>query len=490
MTPIRALAVASEIAPLVKTGGLADVVGALPAALEGEGVETVTLIPGYPGVLSALPEARSVYEFAEYFGGPARLLAGAANGISLLALDAPHLYNREGGPYTGSDGLDYPDNALRFAALARLASSIAEGLLQDYRPDILHAHDWQAALAPAYLHYSGSGERLPPTVLTIHNIAFQGKFPKSVLPSIGLPQHSFAIDGVEFYGSVGFLKAGLQFADRITTVSPSYAAEITTSEFGMGLEGLLRARASDVVGILNGVDEDVWNPNKDARIPVNYNQAWVSLRQRNKAALQRRVGLQVDPQALLIGVVSRLSWQKGLDLLLDALAEILMNDAQLVLLGAGEKSLEQGFIDAARKYPGRVGVKIGYDEDVSHLVQAGADVFLVPSRFEPCGLTQLYALRYGAVPVVARVGGLQDTIIDANEMALKAGVATGLQFSPVTEDALISVMRRVRNIFADKAQWRQIQNNGMKTDVSWRNPARRYAELYRRLIETRSQEAA
>ncbi len=483
MSRIRALAVASEISPLIKTGGLADVAGALPGALASNNVDTVTLIPGYPAVLAALPQARSIYEFGEYFGGPARLLAAMAGELDLFVLDAPHLYLREGGLYGDKDGVDYPDNALRFAALARLASSIAQGMLQDYRPDILHAHDWQGALAPAYLHYSDGGARRPPTVLTIHNIAFQGKFPKSTLGALGFPPESFSIDGVEFYGDIGFLKAGLQFADRITTVSPTYAAEIMTAEYGMGLEGLLRARASDVVGILNGVDEDIWNPAKDGRIPVNYNQAWLPLRPRNKAALQQSFGLHADPQALLIGVVSRLSWQKGLDLLLEALPEILTPSTQLVLLGAGEKTLEQGFVDASRKYPGRVGAKIGYDEGVSHLVQAGADVFLVPSRFEPCGLTQLYALRYGAVPVVARVGGLEDTIIDANEMALKSGVATGFQFSPVTTDALIAALRRAHNIFADKVQWRHIQSNGMKTDVSWRNPAQRYAQLYRELLK-------
>ncbi len=487
MIRIRALAVASEISPLIKTGGLADVAGALPAALLAEGVDTVTLVPGYPKVLAALREARSIHDFSEYFGGPARLLAAKSVGLDLFVLDAPHLYLREGGPYGSHDGVDYPDNAFRFAALARLASSIAQGMLQDYLPDVLHVHDWPAALAPAYLHYAEPGARRPPTVLTIHNIAFQGKFPKSVLGALGLPPESFAIDGVEFYGGVGFLKAGLQFADRITTVSPSYSAEILTPEFGMGLEGLLRARASDVIGILNGVDEEVWNPSRDSLIPVNYNQAWLPLRPRNKAALQQLFGLPLDSQALLIGVVSRLSWQKGLDLLLEALPEIKLFGVQLALLGAGDKALERGFLDAARVLPGQVGVKIGYDENAAHLVQAGADVFLVPSRFEPCGLTQLYALRYGAVPVVARVGGLQDTIIDANEMALKAGVATGFQFSPVTKDALIAALRRARCVFSDKPRWRHLQSNGMKTDVSWRNPARRYAQIFRQLIQARGE---
>jgi len=480
MKRVETLAVASEITPLVKTGGLADVAGALPAALKAEGVETRTLIHGYPGVLAALGGARSLFEFETFFGGSARLLGANAGELDLFVLDAPRLYAREGGPYAGNDGADYPDNALRFAALARAASLIAQGLLPNYRPDILHAHDWQAALAPAYLRYSG--EPRPATVFTIHNLAFQGKFPKSILPALGLPAHSFAIDGVEFYGDVGFLKAGLQFSDRITTVSPSYAAEIMTPESGMGLDGLLRARASDVIGILNGVDESVWNPASDERIAARYDPSSLSLRANNKIALQQRLGLRADSQVLVIGVVSRLSWQKGLDLLLEALPQVVGPDCQLALLGAGDKPLEQGFDEAARENPEAVGVKIGFDEDIAHLMQAGADAILVPSRFEPCGLTQLYALRYGAAPVVARVGGLRDTIIDANEMALRAGVATGFVFSPVTVDELVATLHRAKHLFADKEQWRRLQGNGMKTDVSWRHPARRYAELYRGLL--------
>jgi starch synthase len=484
MTRLESLSVASEIAPLIKTGGLADVVGALPAALEAEGVRTLTLIPGYPSVLAALQSAEVVHAFDAFYGGPARLLKARAAGLELLALDAPHLYVREGGPYAGPEGADHPDNALRFAALARAASHVAQGLLADYRPEVLHAHDWQAALAPAFLHYDG-GPR-PATVLTIHNLAFQGKFPKHLLPAIGLPPQSFAIDGVEFYGEISFLKAGLQFVDRITTVSPSYAREIMTPEFGMGLDGLLRARAADLSGVLNGVDEDVWNPEIDARIFARYGRETLPQRARNKAALQERLGLSVDQNAFLIGAVSRLTWQKGLDMLLQLLPQLVGRDRQLALLGAGDKSLEEGFAEAARENPGAVGVKIGYDEDLAHLIQAGADVFLIPSRFEPCGLTQLYALRYGAIPVVSRVGGLCDTIIDANEMALRAGVATGLQFSSVTTDTLAEALRRAQTLFRDKALWGRMQSNGMTTDVSWRQPARRYAELYRGLVAARA----
>ena len=483
MTRILALAVASEISPLVKTGGLADVVGALPPALKAEAIDARTLVPAYPSVLAALAGGETLHHFSDLFGGPARLVGAKLGELDLLALDAPHLYARPGGPYAGPDGQDYPDNAFRFAALAMAASLIGQGLLPAFRPDIVHAHDWQAALAPAYLHYSGKPR--PATIVTIHNLAFQGKFPKSLLGALALPPQSFAMDGVEYYGGVGFLKAGLQLADRITTVSPSYAAEIMTQDFGMGLEGLLRARAGVVSGILNGVDDAIWNPAKDARIAARYDHWNLSMRAKNKAVLQQRLGLRADRCAFLVGVVSRLSWQKGLDLLLEALPELTARGAQLALLGAGDTELEGAFAAAASGHAGKVGVHIGFDEDLAHLVQAGADAFLVPSRFEPCGLTQLYALRYGAVPIVARVGGLRDTIIDANDMALVSGVATGLQFSPPTTQTLAAALRRAMALFQDKPQWRKLQINGMKTDVSWRIPARRYAELYRSLTAGR-----
>jgi starch synthase len=474
MSP-RVLAVASEMSPLAKTGGLADVVGALPGALAGAGVETRTLIPGYPAALAALGPGERVLVFNDLFGGPARVQAAVFQGATVYALVAPHLYAREGGLYTDADGVDYPDNARRFAALAWAGAEIAQGALAGFTPDALHAHDWQAALAPAYLHYSGRPR--PATVVTIHNIAFQGQFPREELGALRLPPDSFHMHGVEYYGAIGFLKAGLQHCDRITTVSPSYAQEIETREFGMGLDGLLRARADVVSGILNGVEEDVWNPATDARIAATYDRETLDRRRVNRAALQERFGLAPDPDAFLLGVVSRMSWQKGHDMLLAALPAIMARQGQLALIGAGEKHLEDGFRAAQEAYPGRVGVQIGYSEDIAHLVQAGVDAFLVPSRFEPCGLTQLYALRYGAVPIVARVGGLKDTIIDANEMAMEAGVATGVQFSPPTAEAFAAALRRAEELFRDRDAWRTLQINGMKTDVSWRRPAQRYAAL-------------
>jgi starch synthase len=484
MTRLRVLAVASEMSPLIKTGGLADVVGALPAALFGERVETRVLIPGYADVLATLRNGETVLSFDDLFGGPAWVQVGRHEGVESYVLVAPHLYARDGGPYADKHGVDYPDNAFRFAALAFAGAQIAQGAIPGFTPDVLHAHDWQAALAPAYLHYS---RRLrPATVVTVHNIAFQGQYPKELLAALRLPPEAFTYEGVEYYGDIGFLKAGLQLCDRITTVSPSYALEIETREFGMGLDGLLRARADVVFGILNGVDVNVWNPARDPRIEAPYDRFNLAGRSENRAALQRRMGLDPDPDAFLLGVVSRLSWQKGHDLLLANLPALMARHAQLALIGTGEKGLEDGFLAARDAYPGRVAVTIGYSEDMAHLIQAGVDAFLAPSRFEPCGLTQLYALRYGAAPIVSRVGGLKDTIIDANEMALQSGVATGLQFSPPTAEALAIALRQAEHLFRDKETWRRLQINGMKTDVSWRHPARRYAELYREAVAARA----
>ena len=484
LTPVTVLAVASELYPLVKTGGLADVAGALPLALAAEGVDTTTLLPGYPDVLRAVPDAAVVHDFADLFGGPARLLRATAAGLSLLVLDAPQLYARAGNPYVGPDGRDWPDNALRFAALSDVAARIGQGLLADVLPDIVHAHDWQAGLAPAYLHYRG-GDR-PGTVMTVHNLAFQGVFPPSLLGTLGLPPAAFAIDGVEYYGMIGFLKAGLALADRITTVSPSYAAEIRTADSGMGLDGLLRARSGVVQGILNGIDTEVWDPSDDPRIAAPYGITRLARRKANKQAVQQRFGLPAAPDTLLFGVVSRLTWQKGLDLLLDALPTLLRHGAQLAVLGSGDPALEDRLRAAAQEHPDQVGCVIGYDETLAHLIQAGADALLVPSRFEPCGLTQLSALRYGTLPVVARVGGLSDTVIDANDAALAARVASGVQFFPVTNQILAMAIDRVAALWRQPAVWRRMQRNAMRADVSWRLPAAQYAALYRALIAERA----
>jgi starch synthase len=483
MPALRVLSVASEVHPIVKTGGLADVVGALPRALAQNGVDVATLVPGYSAVIDALPAFTSVAKFDDLFGGEARLLAGTAAGIALLVVDAPHLFRRKGGPYAGPDGTDWPDNAFRFAALGRMAAEIARGRIKRFVPDAVHAHDWQAGLLPAYLQ---ADAQRPPVIFTVHNLAFQGKYPRELLTELGLPADSFTADGVEYYGTIGYLKAGLQYADRITTVSPTYAAEILTTEWGMGLEGLLRKRASVLSGILNGIDDEIWDPATDPDLTANYDARDATPRAANTSALRSRFGLEDDPTALLVGVVSRLSWQKGLDVLLEALPRLVGAGAQLVLLGSGDAGLERGFVSAARANPSRVGCVIGYDESLAHQIQGGAHAVLVPSRFEPCGLTQLCALRYGAVPIVSRVGGLADTVIDANEAALAAGSATGIQFAPVTREALEFAIARAVKLFGDRNEWERVQANGMKSDVSWRRPAGQYAQLYRAAIRERS----
>ncbi len=473
------LSVASEVFPLIKTGGLADVAGALPGALAREGIACRTLLPGYPAVLKSLESAEAVATFANLFGGPARLLAGRAGALDLLVVDAPHLFSRAGLPYTGADGRDWPDNAQRFAALGKVAAEIGRGLLPGFRPDVLHGHDWQAGLAPAYLRYGDS--RHPGLVCTIHNIAFQGLFPAYLLGELGFPPEAMTIDGFEYYGQISYLKAALQFSDRITTVSPTYALEIQTKAGGMGLDGLLRARADVVSGILNGIDDGVWNPAQDRHLPAGFDAQTIERRAINKAHLQARFGLSQDPAALLFGVVSRLSEQKGLDLLLATLPVLMEQGGQLVLLGAGDRDIEAGFRRAAESDPDRIGTAFGFDEALAHQIQGGSDAICVPSRFEPCGLTQLCALRYGAVPVVARVGGLSDTVIDASEMALAAGVATGIQFAPVDEPALAAAIRRTAALWQDRAAWRALQRNGMSADVGWDRPAKHYAALYRAL---------
>jgi len=479
MKSLHVLSVASEIYPLIKTGGLADVAGALPAALSAHDVKMVTLVPGYPAVIAAIEDAKPVIRIENLMGAPATLIGGRTAGLDLLAIDAPHLYDRAGGPYLDGAGRDWPDNGRRFAALAQVAALIGGGLIPRYRPALIHAHDWQAALTPAYLRYAGRSGL--PVVLTIHNLAFQGRFPRDLLSAIGLPDESFTLDGVEYYGEIGFLKAGMLFADAITTVSPSYAAEIATEAGGMGLGGLLAGRAGDLVGILNGIDTAVWNPAEDDLLPNRFSIDHPGGRARNKAALQAALGLDELPAAPLFGVISRLSEQKGLDLLLAALPELCADGGQVALLGTGEAWLEDGFRAAAARYPGQVACRIAYDEVTAHLIQGGCDALLVPSRFEPCGLTQLCALRYGAVPVVARTGGLADSVVDANEAALRAGVATGIVFSPISRAGFTAALRRTSILYRDAPTWRAMQRNGMQADVSWDRSAGRYADLYRQL---------
>lgn len=468
----QVLSVASEAAPLVKTGGLADVVGALPAALAAEGWALRTLLPGYPAVLARMARAREVWRSDDLFGGPARLVAGKSGGLDLLALEAAHLFGREGNPYLGPDGRDWPDNPERFAALSWVAAEVALGALGGWRPEVVHVHDWQAALVPLYLRARGGGG--PGTLLTIHNMAFQGVAPADRLAALRLPAWAFTVDGAEFYGQINALKAGIVYAGAVSTVSPTYARELMTPEFGAGLDGVLRQRERPICGILNGIDEAVWNPAADAGIAPYRSPRGKA---RNRAALLAELGLDPVDGPLCV-VISRLSQQKGLDLLLEALPRLLAEGGALALLGSGDSGLEAAFRSAAAQASGRVAVRIGYDEALAHRLIAGGDAILVPSRFEPCGLTQLYGLRYGTLPVVALTGGLADTVIPANDAALRAGVATGVQFHPVTAEALAEALAETCRLFRDRAAWERMQRNAMRHPVGWGASAPQYAALY------------
>ena len=478
---MKVLSVASEIFPLVKTGGLADVVGALPEALRPKGVEMLSLVPGYPAVMAALEDGKATLLYGDLYGGAAAIVLGKARGLNVAVLDAPHLFNRPGNPYLGPDGKDWGDNARRYAALSRAASDMGEGKVKDFTPDILHLHDWQAALAAANVRYAPHGTRKPKTLLTVHNIAFQGTFGSQSFTDTGLPAHAYAVDGLEYYGGISYLKGGLACADAISTVSPTYAHEITTPEFGMGLDGLLRARRNVLHGIVNGIDTDVWNPETDKDIAQRYSVKSLDKRVANKRALEQRLGLD-QGDGILHGVVSRLTWQKGLDMLAEHLDTLVHAGHRFAIVGTGESGIENAFRDAAARHSGRVGISFKYDEPMSHLVQAGADTMLVPSRFEPCGLTQLYGLRYGCVPVVGRTGGLADTVIDANEAALGPGVATGLQFAPITSTNLLATMERSARLFANTTVWTTMQKRGMAQDVSWDHSATAYLNLYNSLL--------
>lgn len=477
---MQVLAVTPEIFPLIKTGGLADVTGALPLALAERGVAVRTLLPGYPSVMARVTPGEPVHDYPALQGGPARVHAAEIAGLDLLILDAPHLFERGGGPYLDPTGRDWPDNWRRFAALGRVGSDIAAGAVAGYRPDVVHAHDWQAALTPAYMRYGKAVAT--PSVMTIHNIAFQGHFGAGIFGALGLPGEAMAVDGVEYFGGVGYLKAGLQAAWAITTVSPTYAQEIRTPEFGMALDGLLNTRAADLHGIVNGIDTTIWDPATDQYLAATYTAKTPKARAANKRAIEERFGLASHGGPLFC-IVSRLTGQKGMDLVAALLDGIVAAGARLAVLGTGDAGIEGALLAGAARHRGQVGVTIGYDETLAHLLQGGADAILIPSRFEPCGLTQLYALRYGCVPVVARTGGLADTIIDANEAALAAGVATGFQFSPVAAEPFMQAIHRAMEAYNTPAIWSAIQRQGMKADVSWNRSAGRYVELYRSLLE-------
>ncbi|RZK02947.1 MAG: glycogen synthase GlgA [Novosphingobium sp.] len=480
---LRVLSVASEAVPLIKTGGLADVVGALPGALAPHDVEITTLLPGYPAVMAAIGKPRTLHTWPALLGEPARLVAGKIDGQPLLVLDAPPYFTRGGGPYADPSGRDWGDNWRRFAALGRAAADLAGGIVKGRRYDLVHAHDWQAAMTLAYLRFAPVAGSSPlPGVMTIHNMAFQGWSGAETFAGLGLPREAWSMHGIEYHGGVGALKAGMEAASAITTVSPSYAAEIRDPQFGMGLEGIVVSRGERVHGILNGIDVREWNPNGDLRLAARFTARRLDKRAANTRAIESEFGLDAADGPLFV-VVSRLTWQKGMDVLLQVLDHLVGLGGRLALLGSGDAALEAGFHAAAARHPGRVAVRTGYDEALAHRMQAGGDAILIPSRFEPCGLTQLYGLAYGCVPVVARTGGLADTVIDANVAALQAGVATGIQFDGVTPNALTAAISRTVALFRQPELWRQLQRNGMAGDFSWARSGKAYADLYARLVE-------
>lgn len=470
----RVLSVASECVPLLKTGGLADVVGALPGALAGQGWDMRVLMPAYRPLRAQLAGWDEVWSEPDLFGGAGRVFAGSVGGISVLLLDAPHLYDREGGPYAGPHG-DWHDNDIRFAALSWAGAAIArEGLADGWRPDVLHAHDWQAGFAPAYLAYSGVNL---PSVMTIHNIAFQGFAPVSQLYALRLPPEQYYPDALEYFGGISSLKAGLITAHKITTVSPTYAGELGRAEFGMGLQGVINARAADVTGILNGVDTDVWSPETGEN---PFSAGAPQGKAKARAALCAEFGLDV-PGPLAI-VVSRLTDQKGIDLIPQVAEKFIAAGGGLAILGNGDPALEAQMHQLAARFPGRVSVRIGYDEALSQRMFAGGDAVLVPSRFEPCGLTQMYGLHFGTLPVVAAVGGLADTVITANPAALAAGVATGITFHPTDAAAFGLALQNLITLHADQKTWAKMIDNAMHHPVGWDNSAARYAALYSGLM--------
>ena len=465
---MKVLSVASECAPLVKTGGLADVAGALPGALAGQGVDMRVLLPGYPSVKAT---GEVVRRYDDLMGAAARVVSVEAAGMILFVLDAPHLFDRAGGPYLDAQGRDWPDNPERFAALCQVAADLAVDGAGGWVPDIVHGHDWQAGLVPEYL----TGR--VPFVFTIHNIAFHGLVGADRIAALGLDAARFHREGYEFYGQVSALKAGIMGAAKVNTVSPTYAEELTTPEFGTGMEGVILSRRADFSGILNGIDEAVWNPATDPAIKTYKTPRGKAAA---KAALQAEMGLAQADGPLCVAV-SRLSGQKGFDLLLEALPVLLERGGQLAVLGSGDPGLEAALRDLAAHQP-NVAVHIGYDEALSHRMIAGGDAILVPSRFEPCGLTQLYGLRYGTVPLVALTGGLADTVINASPAALDRGVATGVQFHPVTAGALSGALMKLCALYAEPKTWAKMQRNGMAQPVGWESSARAYAALYEGLM--------
>lgn len=483
MAKLKILFATSEVAPLIKTGGLADVSAALPAALRDLGLDVRVIVPGYPQLMLQLPRYVVKAKFEALPGFPAARLLSArlANGLPLLVLDCPALYQRSGGPYQDDHGRDWADNALRFGLLCKVTALLSGSATPlAWRPDVLHANDWQTGLAPAYMLYAPGSA---PSVYTIHNLAFQGIFPAKTSAQLDLPAASFAMNGTEYYGNLSFLKAGVYYASHITTVSPSYAKEIQGPALGFGMHGLLSARNKVLTGILNGIDTEAWNPASDPHLFRPYSIKDMAGKGANKEKLQSAMGLRPDRKIPLLGVISRFTAQKGLDLLLDIAPQLTELPVQLVMLGSGDSVMQETALELSRHYPGKIGVHIGFNEALAHQIEAGADMFLMPSRFEPCGLNQMYSQRYGTPPIVHATGGLADSVVDYTETTLKAGTASGFSFTGMQAEKLYATVLRAVTLYHDKKNWRALCVNCMTRDIGWQKSAQAYCAVYEKLCD-------
>jgi len=480
---MRVLYVTSEVFPYAKTGGLADVSAALPVALRELGIDIRVLVPGYPQALERARDIEDVIHLGDPLGcGEVRLLETrlSHSDVPVWLIDCPKLYRRDGGLYQSESGIDWPDNAERFALLNHVAAGIANEPGRAWRPDLIHCNDWHAALVPLLL--SASQPPRPATLLTIHNLAYQGVFPAEELPRLDLPAGAY--ENMEFYGQISFLKAGINLADAITTVSPNYAGEILTPEYGCGLEGLLLQRASVLTGILNGVDYRIWDPSIDPHLVCNYSGRSFAAKSECKRAIQAELGLETTANVPLLAFMSRLVHQKMPDVVLETLPPLIEQGMQFVLVAEGDSDYQAKFRALADRFPGQVAVKIGYEEALGHRVLSGADMLLHPSRFEPCGLVPIYAMRYGTIPLVRRSGGMADTVVDASPEAIREGTATGFSFETPSAEELTGCIRRAASVYAQPIAWRRLQSVAMRQDFSWQRSAAAYGDLYLSLTGT------
>ncbi len=475
----KILFVTSEAYPLIKTGGLADVSASLPKALTNLSQDIRLIIPNYQSL--KLAEKPIYMGTIRVDNLPVNILYSRMPGskIPVWLVDYPDFFGHAGNPYTNEAGQSWPNNSQRFGLFCRIAVEVAMNRANlNWKPDIVHCNDWQSGLVPAYLSLE---KKRPKTVFTIHNIAYQGLFPAPEAISLNIPGKLWNAQGLEFYNMLSFMKGGLVYADHITTVSPTYALEIQTPEFGYGLEGLLAFRKKQLTGILNGIDIEQWNPASDAYIKQTYDESTLELKAANKRELQTRMGLPLAEEPPLFGLISRLVRQKGIELVLDSLPELLKMPVQLIVLGSGEPFIEHRLAEFANRHPEKFALVIGYDESLAHLIEAGADIFLMPSLFEPCGLNQMYSQRYGTVPIVRKTGGLADTVIDSLPHSIADKTATGIVFKGASAGSLLEAIKRTLLLYNNPSAWKKIQINGMRKDFSWRRSAELYLDLYENL---------